>query len=444
MRACCRESMCAVLASGKVFAVAVAVDPVSLHFGSSLGLAFLFLGVVLFAGIAALSHAHERAFSAAMIYLALGGAAGVVVRFLDVGRLASPLHDDEVLRFVTDGALVLALFSTGMRIRRTPTLDGWQLVLRLLWIALPATVALVALWGRALMGLGLGAAIALGAALAPTDPVLAGDLGVEPPGEEEEEDEPEPEFALTAEAGLNDGIGLPFLLLGVAVARGDSLWAWAGTSLVYGLAAGIVAGALLGRLLALAATWGRDRGLLSEDFDRWVGLAAAFLVYGTAEAIGAIGFVAAFAGGVSFRRHELEDDYLREVHDGASVLKHFAELTVILLLGSMLALGRFDLAGAWGIALAPVAVFVVRPLTAFLTLAGTSRLDLRERLWVAWFGVKGVASLNYAALAVAAGAFAADDTAALVWTVLTTVALSILVHGATSTALTRRLLGGAR
>ncbi|HET7043521.1 MAG TPA: cation:proton antiporter [Gaiellaceae bacterium] len=424
--------------------MAASLDPVSIPLGSSLGLAFLFLGCVLFAGIAALSHSHERAYSAAMIYLVLGVGAGLVVHHLGVGRLASPRRDPEVLEFVTDGALVLALFSTGMRIRRKPTVDGWHLSLRLILVALPAMVALVAVWGRGLMGLGLGAAIALGAALAPTDPVLAGDLGVDPPHEEEKEDEPEPEFVLTTEAGMNDGAGLPFLLLGVAVARGDSLWAWAGTHLVYSVVVGAVVGAATGRLLAFAASWLREREFLSADFDRWVGLAAAFAVYGLAEAIGSLGFVAAFAGGVAFRRHELDGQYLRDVHDGASVLKHFAELTVILLLGSMLALGGFGAAGAWGIALAPVAVFVIRPATAFLTLLGTSRLTMRERLWVAWFGVKGVASLNYAALVAAAAAFTSHDAGAVVWAVLTTVTLSVLVHGLTSTPLTRRLLGAER
>jgi NhaP-type Na+/H+ or K+/H+ antiporter len=421
--------------------MAASLDPSSIPFGSSLGLGFLVVGVALFAGTAALSHAGGRPYSAAMVYLALGGAAGVVVHYGGVGRLASPLRDHLVLEYVTDGALVLALFATGMRIRRSPTLDGWHLSLRLLGLGMPALIALVALWGRYAMGLGAGAAIALGAALAPTDPVLAGDLGVEPPAREDEEREPEPEFALTAEAGLNDGLALPFLLLGIAVARGDSLWSWGGTRLVYGIVAGVAVGAVLGRLLALAAGTLRERGFLSRDFDRWIGLASAFVVYGAAEAAGTLGFVAAFAGGIAFRRHEIDAGYRREVHDGASVLKHFGELTVILVLGSTLALGGFGHAGTWGLVLAPVSIVVLRPLTAYLSLAGASGLTSSEKLWVAWFGVRGVASLNYAALTAAAAAtFGAAQTATVVWTILATVATSIVVHGITSAPVTRRLL----
>jgi NhaP-type Na+/H+ or K+/H+ antiporter len=180
--------------------VAAALDPASFSLGTPAALGFLFLGIVLFAGIAARSHAESRSFSAAMIYLGLSAAAAGIVRLVGVGRLASPTADHALLDIVTTVALALGLFTSGMRIRRKPGLDGWHLSLRLIVIAMPLTIALAALWARTLMGLGSGAAIALGAALAPTDPVLAGDLGVE---------SPEPEFVLTSEAGLNDGAALP-------------------------------------------------------------------------------------------------------------------------------------------------------------------------------------------------------------------------------------------
>ncbi|HET8606716.1 MAG TPA: cation:proton antiporter [Gaiellaceae bacterium] len=410
----------------------------SIPFADSLGLAFLFLGIALFAGVAALTHTRERAGSTAIVYLVLGVLAGIVVRSTGLGRLAQPVHDHLVLERVTDGALILGLFATGMRIRRTLTLPAWRLPLRLVAVQIPASTALVALWARDLAGIGTGAAIALGAALTPTDPVLAGDLGIDPPRAEQEERSSEPEFVLTAEAGLNDGFTLPFLLLGFAVARHESLWRWAGTRLVYGIVVALVVGAALGRLIAWIAVRLRETELFSSDYDRWIGLASAFAIYGAAEALGSFGFVAAFAGGVAFRRHELADDYHRDVHDGADVLKHFSELAVILILGSMLAFYGFSEAGAWGLGLAAASVFAIRPVTAFLVLA-RSRLSVRERIWVAWFGVKGVASLNYVAVAVAAHAFGAD-VPGLVWTVLTAVALSVVVHGVSSTPLTRLLL----
>ena len=92
------------------------------------------------------------------------------------------------------------------------------------------------------MGLSLGAAIILGAVLAPTDPVLAGDVGVGPPGDE---DEHEPNFALTSEAGLNDGLAFPFVFLGAYVAaragrRGCAEWVAA--DVLYAVLGGVAIG----------------------------------------------------------------------------------------------------------------------------------------------------------------------------------------------------------
>ena len=93
----------------------------------------------------------------------------------------------------------------------------------LVYLALGA-IAACGLWRRS----PLGAAIVLGSALAPTDPVLAGDVGVGPPGEDEGRSETE--FALTAEAAANDGLGTPFLLLGLLLAelgrRGEAGACW--------------------------------------------------------------------------------------------------------------------------------------------------------------------------------------------------------------------------
>ena len=89
----------------------------------------------------------------------------------------------------------------------------------------------------------LGAAIVLAAALAPTDPVLAGDIGIGPPGEE---DEHEPHFAITAEAGFNDGLAFPFVLLGLVIAEGSGAGRWIAADLVYPLLGGALIGAALG------------------------------------------------------------------------------------------------------------------------------------------------------------------------------------------------------
>ena len=122
--------------------------------------------------------------------------------------------------------MVIALFSTGLKLERRLAWREWSTVTRLLAIGMPAFIALAALFGAGAMGLSWGAAIVLAAALAPTDPVLAGDIGVGPPGDDDEEHEPH--FGVSAEAGFNDGLAFPFVLLGIAVAEGSSSGVLAG------------------------------------------------------------------------------------------------------------------------------------------------------------------------------------------------------------------------
>ena len=158
----------------------------------ALGLAFL--GVALFAAIGALSHQQERAFSAAVIYLALGLAAAIPLDLLHVSWL-DPVEDSELIEHLAEFAVIVALFATGLKLDRPLSFRGWVSVARLLAIVMPLTIAAIAAFGTLAMGLSLGAAVVLAAALAPTDPVLAGDIGVGPPGDEEER---EPNFSVTA------------------------------------------------------------------------------------------------------------------------------------------------------------------------------------------------------------------------------------------------------
>jgi len=171
-------------------------------FADTFDLGIVFVGVAVFAAVGALSHQHERAFSASLIYLGLGAAAAVAINLLDIGWI-DVAADARVVEHLAEAALVMALFSAGLKLDRPIAFREWTTVSRLLLLAMPITIGLTAVLGSLLLGLSAAGALLLGAALAPTDPVLAGDIGVGPPGEE---DEREPNFAITAEAGLNDGL----------------------------------------------------------------------------------------------------------------------------------------------------------------------------------------------------------------------------------------------
>ena len=204
-------------------------------FADPFALTIAFVGVAVFVAIGALSHQHERAFSASVIYLGLGLVAAVIVNAAGFSWV-DPIEEASVVEHLAEIAVVVALFSAGMKVERSLRSREWTTVWRLLGIAMPLTIAAVALWGTSAMGLSVGAAILLGAMLAPTDPVLAGDLGIGPPGEE---DEREPRFAVTAEAGLNDGLAFPFVFLGLfAIEREGVDWLghWLVADVLYAVA----------------------------------------------------------------------------------------------------------------------------------------------------------------------------------------------------------------
>ncbi len=400
-------------------------------FADPWALGILFLGVAVFAAVGALSHQHERAFSASLIYLGLGVCAAAAVTVLGIGWI-DPIENVGLLEHLTELAVIIALFSAGLKIDRALSWRAWGSVARMLGITMPLTIAAVTAFGTGLLGLSLGAAIILGAALAPTDPVLAGDIGVGPPGDE---DDHEPNFALTAEAGLNDGLAFPFVFLGVLVAQDKLGVEWLAADVFYAIGVGVTIGVGMGWGLAASIKRLRDRELLIPALDGWLSIAAVLAIYGVTETAGAYGFLAAFCGGLAFRRHERGHEVNGRVHDGAEIIEKFGELAVVLLVGSMLTLDGLAAPGIAGWALAFALVFVVRPVAANVALL-RSKLDRPgERAFVAWFGVRGVGSLYYVAAAVGLGVLNPQEESTVVWTAIACVIVSVVVHGVTASPL---------
>jgi sodium/hydrogen antiporter len=242
-------------------------------------------------------------------------------------------------------------------------------------------------------------------------------------------------------------LAFPFVLLAVFMA-GEAGSDWVGEWLVADVLYAIAGGLAIGAAVGVAAAWSvkrlRDRELLAPALDSYHAIATVLVIYGLAEVAGTYGFLAAFAGGLAFRRYEHDHEVNGNVHEGAELTEKLLELSVILLLGSLLTRAGLGVPGWEGWLLAALVIVVVRPLACVVALLGSQLDRPTEKTFVAWFGVRGVGSLFYAATAVEAGVLARGEEQLLMWTVIACVLLSIVVHGITAGPSLRRILAPHR
>lgn len=367
-----------------------------------------------------------------MVYAALGLTAAVAIHALGVDWIGAET-DTSVIEHVSEAAVVVTLYATGLQIDRELKLVAWRSVLLLLLVVLPVTIAAVALLGMGLLGLSLGAAVVLGAALAPTDPVLAGDVGVGPPGQEDAE----ARFSLTAEASFNDGLAFPFLLGGLAIAaHGGTGWigSWALVDVAYKVVVGVAVGAATGHLAARLVLPMRREGRIGTDLDGWLAVAIALAVYGLAQVLSSYGFLAAIAAGLAFRRYEHNHESHEELHAGALRIVQLLELGTIVLVMSMVSLTGLGVPGWQGWLIGVLLVFVIRPVAASAVLRPRWLATPEERGFVAFYGVRGLGTIYYVGAAIGTGVLAPDEGRTVLWTALVVVLVSIVVHGITANA----------
>ncbi len=408
---------------------------------------------------------HRWALSAPIVLVATGMLVGRLPLTDGVGL--DPVALRPVIERVTEVTVLVALMGVGLAIdrplrwRERASLRGWSPAWRLLAIGMPLTAGGVALLAWGPLGVALPAAVLLGAALSPTDPVLASDVQVSGPtlegdaeGDAEEIDEQdEVRFALTSEAGLNDGLAFPLVYLAIFLATMgpvlDWLPRWVAWEVVGKVVIGVLAGVVIGWGMARLAFRAPARSLrLAEVGEPLLALAALLVAYGAAEAVGGYGFLAVFACALTVRSRERGHDYHRHMHDVIHRLETLLTLVVLLGLGFAITNGLLANLDWRGVVVAVLLVLVIRPLAGYLSLLrhgsrarggddDVPGLDARERLAVAFFGVRGVGSLYY--LAYAAGQVTFPEERWLWSTVAFAVALSVFVHGVLSTPVMRRL-----
>lgn len=413
---------------------------------------YLLIGVLLIGMVLVGTLVDRLPATPAVIYLFVGALVGPWA--LDLLRV-DLFADAAILEHLTEAAVVLSLFGAGLKLR-LPTRDpGWWIPLRLAFGAMALTVGAIALLGWVALGLSFGAALVLGAILAPTDPVLASEVQVRHAW-----DSDGLRRNLTAEAGLNDGTAFPLVYLGLGLLGLHSLGSfgarWFTVDVVWGVAGGLLVGAVVATVVGRAVLWIRRRHAHAVGLDDFLAIGIVAVAYGAALAAHTLGFLAAFAAGVAVRRIErremgddphpdaraLDDDAAAIHHEQApaymahALLEHnaqferIAELALVVVVGALLASVDIPLSALW---LVPVLFLVIRPLSVAAVLVGT-RAPSMERWLVSWFGIRGIGSLYYLAYCIQAG-LSGEEARDVAGIVLAAVAASIIVHGVSVTPL---------
>jgi NhaP-type Na+/H+ or K+/H+ antiporter len=376
-------------------------------------------GLLLFGGllaiVAALSGVMKgTVLSASVLSVALGfglAAAGVV----DIEAT------DEVVVELVELALILTLFSDGMLVERELLRSHWGPTARALVIAMPITMGLLALAAKALFpGLSWAEAFLLAAVLSPTDPVVTSAVVTSRlvPSKVR--------HTLNLESGLNDGLALPFVLFFLVLASPGGDAASEGMKLIGEAAVGAVIGVILG------AAGGRlhhslPGGGITPRFEGIYAIGFALFAFGLAEVTIGNGLIAAFVCGIAMGASE------REVPDG---FVEFAEnSSAILQVLTFFVFGGLIFATGFHHDIPPLVVFIVfallvaRPVAVMLSFLRTG-IPQSEKLFMAWFGPKGVASMLFALFVFKSAVPGKDlifDVAAIA------IITSIVAHGLTDT-----------
>ena len=369
-------------------------------------------------------------FSYAIIYLVVG-----ILLGSQVTGLINLDISTKVLERITEMVVIVSVFGCGLKMNRRLNLSAWNTTARLIGFVMPISIVALSAVAHWLLGMSWGAAILLGAILAPTDPVLASEVQLT-----HIKDKNELRFGLTSEGGLNDALAFPFVYFGIYALKDNNWDNWFKQWVLVDVFWAIIAGIVMGIVVAKAVIW-IDRQLqrqekadeLMEDF---VALSAIFLTYSLTELVNGYGFLAIFVAGWLMQHnyyHAKETEKRLDQLEFIEQIEKLLEVGTIVLLGTILTINPvFDYLGQ-GLLIAAFLIFIIRPLGAAISLLG-SKVSPINRAFIGWFGIRGVGSLYYLNYAVGKeiGSSIAEQ---ITWISIITVVFSILLHGISSTPL---------
>jgi NhaP-type Na+/H+ or K+/H+ antiporter len=341
--------------------------------------------------------------------------------------------DTQFLERLTELVVIVSVFGCGLKINRPLKRESWQSTIRLIGLLMPVSILALAAIAHYALGWGWGAAVLLGAILAPTDPVLASEVQLA-----HVRDKDEVRFALTSEGGLNDSLAFPFVYFGIYAFK-DPNWnnwfkSWVAIDLLWAIVMGIVMGIVVAQVIVRIDRFLqkiRQADDLMEDF---VALSIIFLTYSLTELVNGYGFLAVFVAGLVVQRSYYGEQEKRLAQlEFTEQIEKLLEVTAIVILGTILLFAPMLKYAGQSLLIAGLIFFVIRPLGVWLSTIG-SNMPKETTSLMGWFGIRGLGSIYYLTYALGKG-LEGDPGEQISWIVYTVVVLSIIIHGITAAPL---------
>ena len=346
-------------------------------------------------------------------------------------RLIQERPGAEFLERLAEFVVIVSLFGCGLRINRPLNLWAWNSTVRLIGFLMPISIFAVAAIGHWILGIGWGAAILLGAILAPTDPVLASEVQLA-----DIEDRDELRFGLTSEGGLNDALAFPFVYFGLHWLE-DNNWQnwfkqWVAIDVIWAIAAGIIMGIVVAKSVVQIDKYLQKFRPIDEVREDFVSLSTILLTYSLTEVVNGYGFLAVFIAGLVVKNGYYRDKHISQLEFTEQIEK-LLEVAAILVLGAFLRIEPVLHYAGKALLVAGLLIFFIRPVGAWLSTIG-SHIHPAKRWLMGWFGIRGVGSLYYLFYALGEG-LKGELGEQIAWITYITVVISVILHGISATPL---------
>ncbi len=388
---------------------------------------------------------------------------GYLVVLLPTGLVAPDLKaEGKLVEHITELGVIITLMGAGLKIDRPFSFKGWEVTWRLLSITMLLTVVLTFIAGFWIAAFVPATALLLGAVISPTDSLMASEVEVAAPskGAKDEEtgkevsennteedreyvEEDEVRFAVTTEAGFNDGLAFPFTNLAILMALFGANYeyfasTWLLVNVLYEIAVGVILGLLLGWIFAKMLFKIKVKSDLSKSIMGLSAIGITLFIYGLTEFLGGYGFFAVFIGAVLIRQMEPNHFYHKYLYRFIEKVQRILMVIILLGLGAAVAGDLLEPLYLSLVIVAVIITLIIRPLAGMIGLIGFNKIPWRERFGIVFLiGIRGFGAIYYLSYALNRAPFkGSDELYALVTLVII---FSLFLHGTLATPVIEKL-----